>query len=153
MHQSDDLVVTLDYSDAHGVTTQRVVSPIRFLGNDRFLAFCLSREEPRQFYLDRLPGSLPERAAGPGRGLPDVGGDGGLSPVFPPTWPTSPPVTAGRPLLATGPNGRTEPGRRKGRRGEDDCRAAGCAPVPAHADLFPPCRDPSLGGVLALWPP
>jgi predicted DNA-binding transcriptional regulator YafY len=53
MHQSDDLVVTLDYSDARGVTTHRVVSPIRFLGNDRFLALCLSREEPRQFYLDR----------------------------------------------------------------------------------------------------
>jgi predicted DNA-binding transcriptional regulator YafY len=53
MHQSDDLVVKFDYSDAHGVTTQRVVSPICFLGNDRFLALCRSREEPRQFYLDR----------------------------------------------------------------------------------------------------
>ena len=53
MHQSDDLVVTFDYCDAHGVTTHRVVSPIRFLGQDRFLALCLSREEPRQFYLER----------------------------------------------------------------------------------------------------
>jgi predicted DNA-binding transcriptional regulator YafY len=34
-------------------TTHRVVSPIRFLGRDRFLGLCLSREEPRQFYLDR----------------------------------------------------------------------------------------------------
>lgn len=36
-----------------GVSTHRVVSPIRFLGKDRFLALCLSREEPRQFYLER----------------------------------------------------------------------------------------------------
>lgn len=53
MRDSDDLVVTFDYTDAKGVTTQRVVSPIRFLGNARFLALCLSREEPRQFYLKR----------------------------------------------------------------------------------------------------
>jgi predicted DNA-binding transcriptional regulator YafY len=53
MHQSDDLVVTFEYTDAKGVTTHRVVSPIRFLGQDRFLALCLSREEPRQFYLER----------------------------------------------------------------------------------------------------
>lgn len=53
MHQSDVLVVTFDYCDAKGATTHRVVSPIRFLGQDRFLALCLSREEPRQFYLAR----------------------------------------------------------------------------------------------------
>jgi predicted DNA-binding transcriptional regulator YafY len=53
MHQSDDLVVAFDYCDSKGVTTRRVVSPIRFLGQDRFLALCLSREEPRQFYLQR----------------------------------------------------------------------------------------------------
>ena len=53
MHQSDDLVLVFDYLDAKGQWTRRVVSPIRFLGNDRFLALCLSREEPRQFYLDR----------------------------------------------------------------------------------------------------
>jgi predicted DNA-binding transcriptional regulator YafY len=53
MHQSDDLVVTFDYCDARGILTHRVVSPIRFLGKDRFLALCLSREEPRQFYLER----------------------------------------------------------------------------------------------------
>jgi len=53
MHQSDDLVVTFEYCDAKGVQTQRVVSPIRFLGKDRFLALCLSREEPRQFSLER----------------------------------------------------------------------------------------------------
>ena len=51
MYQSDDLVIEFDYCDAKGVATHRVVSPIRFLGNNRFLALCLSREEPRQFYL------------------------------------------------------------------------------------------------------
>jgi predicted DNA-binding transcriptional regulator YafY len=53
LRQSDDLVLVFDYVDSKGVSTRRVVSPIRFLGNDRFLALCLSREEPRQFYLSR----------------------------------------------------------------------------------------------------
>lgn len=53
MHQPDELVIEFDYCDAKGVKTHRVVSPIRFLGNSRFLALCLSREEPRQFYLER----------------------------------------------------------------------------------------------------
>ena len=35
MHQSDDLVVTFDYTDTKGAVTHRVVSPIRFLGQDR----------------------------------------------------------------------------------------------------------------------
>ena len=43
MHQSDDLVVTFEYTDAKGAVTHRVVSPIRFLGQDRVLALCLSR--------------------------------------------------------------------------------------------------------------
>ena len=38
-------------------------SPIRFLGKDRFLALCLSREEPRQFYLDRCQNVRLARAA------------------------------------------------------------------------------------------
>ena len=53
IQQTDDLVIEFDYCDSKGVTTHRTVSPIRFRGNDRFLALCLSREEPRQFYLDR----------------------------------------------------------------------------------------------------
>lgn len=53
MRQADDLVLVFDYCDSKGVTTRRVVSPIRFLAGDRFLALCLSREEPRQFYLNR----------------------------------------------------------------------------------------------------
>ena len=51
MQQSDDLVIVLEYSGKDGSITRRVVSPIRFVGADRFLALCLSREEPRQFYL------------------------------------------------------------------------------------------------------
>jgi predicted DNA-binding transcriptional regulator YafY len=53
MQQTDDLVVVIDYQGKDGTVTRRVVSPIRFVGTDRFLALCLSREEPRQFYLDR----------------------------------------------------------------------------------------------------
>ncbi|MEL7496527.1 MAG: hypothetical protein AAFN77_02890 [Planctomycetota bacterium] len=49
----DELVVEFSYRDVKGQKTRRVVSPIRFLGGDRFLGLCLSREEPRQFYLDR----------------------------------------------------------------------------------------------------
>ena len=51
MQQSDDLVIVLEYSGKDGAITRRVVSPIRFVGTDRFLALCLSREEPRQFYI------------------------------------------------------------------------------------------------------
>ncbi len=53
MQNSDDLVVQFNYLDSKGKATRRVVSPIRFLGTDRFLGLCLSREEPRQFYLQR----------------------------------------------------------------------------------------------------
>ena len=51
MQQTDDLVIVLEYSGKDGSVTRRVLSPIRFIGADRFLALCLSREEPRQFYL------------------------------------------------------------------------------------------------------
>ncbi len=53
MQQIDDLVLVIDYRGKDGTVTRRVVSPIRFVAEDRFLALCLSREEPRQFYLDR----------------------------------------------------------------------------------------------------
>ena len=53
MMNSDELVIQLDYVDSKGKRTKRMVSPIRFLASDRFLALCLCREEPRQFYLDR----------------------------------------------------------------------------------------------------
>ena len=51
IQDSDNLVVEFDYCDSKGEKTRRVASPIRFLGRDRFLALCLSREEPRQFRL------------------------------------------------------------------------------------------------------
>jgi len=49
----DDWVIEFTYQDSKGIESKRVVSPIRFVGGDRFLALCLSREEPRQFRLDR----------------------------------------------------------------------------------------------------
>jgi predicted DNA-binding transcriptional regulator YafY len=53
MLDSDNYVVEMDYADAKGVRTHRVVSPIRFMGSYRFLGFCLGREQPRQFQLSR----------------------------------------------------------------------------------------------------
>ena len=53
MQQTDDLVIVIEYEGKDGAVTRRVVSPIRFVGEDRFLALCLSREEPRQFYIGR----------------------------------------------------------------------------------------------------
>ena len=53
IQNSDEWVIRFGYKDAKGNQTQRVVSPIRFLGRDRFLGLCLCREEPRQFYLER----------------------------------------------------------------------------------------------------
>ncbi len=49
----DDLVVTFRYVDSKGNWSQRVVSPIRWMGSGKFLGLCLSREEPRQFVMDR----------------------------------------------------------------------------------------------------
>ena len=53
MQDSDNYVIEMDYADAKGNRTHRVVSPIRFVGNYRFLGLCLCREEPRQFQLER----------------------------------------------------------------------------------------------------
>ena len=50
---SDDWVVEFCYCDSKGNDSIRVASPYSFLGSDRFLALCLSREEPRQFHLSR----------------------------------------------------------------------------------------------------
>ncbi len=54
MQDCDRWVVEFDYRDSKGKESKRVVSPVRFLSNERFLGFCLSREEPRQFYLSRI---------------------------------------------------------------------------------------------------
>jgi predicted DNA-binding transcriptional regulator YafY len=53
MRDSDQWVVAFTYCDSKGNQTRRVVSPIRFLSPNRFLGLCLSREECRQFYLNR----------------------------------------------------------------------------------------------------
>lgn len=53
MGDSDRYVVELDYVDAKGQRSRRVVSPIRFLPGNRLLALCLCREAPRQFLLSR----------------------------------------------------------------------------------------------------
>lgn len=53
MHDSETFVVEMVYADSKGNRTRRVISPIRFVGQDRVLALCLCREEPRQFYLSR----------------------------------------------------------------------------------------------------
>jgi predicted DNA-binding transcriptional regulator YafY len=53
MQRPDDLVVQLEYEDAKGRKTTRVISPIRFVAPGRFLGLCLCRCEPRQFYLNR----------------------------------------------------------------------------------------------------
>lgn len=53
MIDSETFVVEMVYSDSKGNRTRRIVSPIRFVGADRFLGLCLCREEPRQFYLNR----------------------------------------------------------------------------------------------------
>jgi predicted DNA-binding transcriptional regulator YafY len=53
MQNPDDFVIAFEYLDNEGIRTKRVVSPIRFLAENRFLALCLCREEPRQFHLDR----------------------------------------------------------------------------------------------------
>ena len=53
MLDSETYVVEMVYQDSKGRQTRRIVSPIRFVASDRFLALCLCREEPRQFYLSR----------------------------------------------------------------------------------------------------
>ena len=51
LQNTDEWVIEFEYLDSKGIRSRRVVSPIRFVNGDRFLGLCLSREEPRQFYL------------------------------------------------------------------------------------------------------
>jgi len=53
MKDPDRWVIRFRYCNSGGEITTRVVSPIRFLGSDRFLGLCLSREAPRQFHIGR----------------------------------------------------------------------------------------------------
>jgi predicted DNA-binding transcriptional regulator YafY len=53
MQDPDHWVLRLTYQDAKGAKTNRIVSPIRFVGSDKVLALCLAREEPRLLKLDK----------------------------------------------------------------------------------------------------
>jgi hypothetical protein len=100
MHQSDDLVVEFDYTDTN---THRVVSPVRFLGRDRFLGLCLSREEPGQFYLERCRNVQLARAADFLLPVAMAGEGGGASPLGRRRWPVSRPrADLGKRLIPTG---------------------------------------------------
>ena len=57
MHDSDNYVLSMEYRDAKGNTTTRLVSPIRFMGSYRILALCPCREEPRPLWLARCSNS------------------------------------------------------------------------------------------------
>lgn len=52
MQDPDNLVIELQYTDRKKQQTRRVVSPIRFVSPDRFMALCLCREEPRIFTIN-----------------------------------------------------------------------------------------------------
>lgn len=52
MRESDTLALQIVYLDRDGCRTRRYVSPIRFVGPEKFLALCLSRESPRIFELE-----------------------------------------------------------------------------------------------------
>lgn len=52
MQDPDNLVIELQYKDRKNCETRRIVSPIRFLSPDRFIALCLCREEPRVFSIN-----------------------------------------------------------------------------------------------------
>ena len=49
MQAQDDWVLSIVYTTRDGTKTRRIVSPIRFIGQDKFEALCLCREEPRHF--------------------------------------------------------------------------------------------------------
>lgn len=53
---SDRYACRITYQAKDGTVTERTISPIRFLDKERtqLLAMCCSREEPRQFSLDRI---------------------------------------------------------------------------------------------------
>ena len=53
MRDPDRWVVRLQYIDAKGISTVRVVSPIRF-ENDSVVVLCLAREQCRRLILDRV---------------------------------------------------------------------------------------------------
>lgn len=53
MQRPDDYVIRMEYEDGKGKVTDRVVSPVAFLGQTHLRAMCLCREEVRSFILKR----------------------------------------------------------------------------------------------------
>lgn len=53
MQAPESFVLRIIYKDEKGVKRRRVVSPIRFVGQEAFSALCLCREQPRTFKFDR----------------------------------------------------------------------------------------------------
>ena len=53
MIDHDDWVIEMQYTNKKGETATRIVSPIRYMGSDRFMALCLCREEPRVFQISQ----------------------------------------------------------------------------------------------------
>lgn len=51
MNDQDNHVLRLRYRDKKGVTTERVVSPIKFVDDKAMLVLCLCREIPRRLEL------------------------------------------------------------------------------------------------------
>lgn len=49
MQNPDQLVIQMRYVDKQGVVTERIVSPIRWINQQSFLALCLCKEMPRRF--------------------------------------------------------------------------------------------------------
>lgn len=49
MQAPEEFVLRINYTDKKGKVTQRVISPIRLVDDEAFMALCLCREEPRRF--------------------------------------------------------------------------------------------------------
>ncbi len=54
MQASDDFALRITYRAKDGSLTRRYVSPVRFQGQDQFMALCLCREQPRCFRFDKV---------------------------------------------------------------------------------------------------
>lgn len=61
--RGDSLVLELTYEDDDGKRNRRVISPIRWLSGQTFLAMCLGREEPRAFRLGKCSDVTRKNAA------------------------------------------------------------------------------------------
>lgn len=51
MHDYETYAIRMVYTDRNGSATRRVVSPYRWIGDARFSALCLCKEDIREFEL------------------------------------------------------------------------------------------------------